>query len=349
MKRMLVGLLLGAGCLYFFVQEMNWVETQVILKNLRLPWVVAAIFLLVFEFVIRGIRWKIILRPLTESISLSTLIQAQMIGGTANTLLPLRLGEVIKPTLVSSKSTVSFITIAATAVMERVYDLLGMVSVLIFMVLFLQPDINPAPDQQILVDKLQLYGGIIGLIATLSMAIFFTLATKREEARPIFVWITNIAPKPIQDFFLRLFDGFIQGLGNSTDTKGLWQAGTWSVIMWLNGALAIYCLFQAFGLSLPFGAACFVGVAIALGVALPQAPGFVGVFHVAIENTLLLWGQDPQVAKSFALIFWMVSFVPVTLLGLIMATRWDIDWQEIIARRSDDESTPPTPALGPKG
>ena len=98
--------------------------------------------------------------------------------------------------------------------------------------------------------------------------------------------------------------------------------------MWLNGALAIYCLFQAFGLSLPFGAACFVGVAIALGVALPQAPGFVGVFHVAIENTLLLWGQDPQVAKSFALIFWMVSFVPVTLLGLIMATRWDIDWQE---------------------
>ena len=172
----------GCGLSVLFVQEMNWVETQVILNNLRLPWVVAAIFLLVFEFVVRGIRWKIILRPLTESISLSTLIQAQMIGGTANTLLPLRLGEVIKPTLVSSKSTVSFITIAATAVMERVYDLLGMVSVLIFMVLFLQPDINPAPDQQILVDKLQLYGGIIGLIATLSMAIFFTLATKRKLA-----------------------------------------------------------------------------------------------------------------------------------------------------------------------
>ena len=90
-----------------------------------------------------------------------------------------------------------------------------------------------------------------------------------------------------------------------------------------------------------------MGVAIALGVALPQAPGFVGVFHVAIENTLLLWGQDPQVAKSFALIFWMVSFVPVTLLGLILASRWDINWQQIIAHRSDVESTPPTPTSEP--
>ena len=347
MKRMLLGLLLGVGCLYFFIQEMNWTETQSILGNLSLPWVCAAVFLLVFEFVVRGIRWKIILRPLTEELPLSTLIQAQMIGGTANTLLPLRLGEVIKPTLVASKSKLTFISVTATAVMERVYDLLGMVSVLVFMVLFLQPDINPAPDQQILVDKLQLYGGIIGLIATIAMAIFFTLATKRNEARPIFVWITNIAPKPIQDFFLRLFDGFVQGLGNSTDTKGLWQAGSWSVLMWLNGALAIFCLFQAFGLTLPFGAACFMGVAIALGVALPQAPGFVGVFHVAIENTLLLWGQDPQVAKSFALIFWMVSFVPVTLLGLTMAARWNIDWQSIIARRSDVESTPPSPTSEP--
>ena len=106
--------------------------------------------------------------------------------------------------------------------------------------------------------------------------------------------------------------------------------------MWLNGAFAIFCLFKAFSLTLPFGAACFISVAIALSVALPQAPGFVGVFHVAIETTLLLWGQDPTIAKGFALIFWGVSFVPVTLIGVGFAFVEDIDWRGLTRHWRND-------------
>ena len=83
---------------------------------------------------------------------------------------------------------------------------------------------------------------------------------------------------------MRLFDGFVKGLGNSTDTSGLWISGMLSVGTWLNGAFAIFCLFKAFSLTLPFGAACFISVAI-LSVLRCRRPGFVGVFHVAIETT----------------------------------------------------------------
>ena len=61
-------------------------------------------------------------------------------------------------------------------------------------------------------------------------------------------------------------------------------------------------------MSHPFGAACFTGVAIALTVALPQAPGFVGVFHVAMQKTMILWGQGDADANGFAIVFWAVSF-----------------------------------------
>ena len=81
--------------------------------------------------------------------------------------------------------------------------------------------------------------------------------------------------------------------------------------------MAIYFLFQAFSLSLPPGAACFTAAAIALAVVLPQAPGFLGVFHIAMEKTMLLWEVDPHHAKGFAVVFWGVSFIPVTLLGLL--------------------------------
>ena len=110
--------------------------------------------------------------------------------------------------------------------------------------------------------------------------------------------------------------------------------------MWLNGALAIYCLFQAFSLPLGFGAACFTAVAIALTVAFPQAPGFIGVFHLAIEKTLLLWGMALAPAKGFALVFWAVSFIPVTLLGMIRLWKEGMDWN--VLREKHSKSSTPT-------
>jgi len=170
------------------------------------------------------------------------------------------------------------------------------------------------------------------------MGIFFFLASRQQNSRYVFETILSIAPRPIQRFFLHLFDGFINGLGNTKDIKGIWISGVISVGIWLNGALAIFALFQAFELDLPFGAACFVSVAIALTVALPQAPGFVGVFHVAIEKTLVLWGQSLLAAKGFALIFWAVSFLPVSLLGILFFAREKLNISELIERERSLQS-----------
>ena len=94
-------------------------------------------------------------------------------------------------------------------------------------------------------------------------------------------------------------------------------------------------MFKAFGFSLPFAAACFTGVAIALTVALPQAPGFIGVFHVAIEKTMVLWGVPDAESKSFALVFWGVSFVPVTLVGMTAMWREGLSMSDIKETASD--------------
>ena len=195
------------------------------------------------------------------------------------------------------------------------------------------PSVDGLENQE-LVYNLQFYGGIFGLFAALCMGIFFYLASQKESARGTFQRILFLAPPPLQNKFMELFDGFVTGLSNASDRSGFWQAAALSIWMWCNGALAIYCLFQAFSMSLPFGAACFVSVAIALTVALPQAPGFIGVFHVAMEKTMLLWGQAVAPAQGFALIFWGVSFIPVTILGLFAL------WSEGIALSEIQKKSP---------
>lgn len=333
-RALYVGLVFGLVALAYFVKGVNWQEIGDELKQIHLGWVAVSVALLLAEFAIRSWRWKILLRPVGKPTAFHDLFIAQVIGAACNTLLPLRAGEIVKPMVAARRTQQAFSTMAATAVMERVYDILGMVSVLCIMVLVLPSGVE-AMDNEHLVSNLKLYGGLFGAFAATCMAVFFVLASQEDRARNLYKAIISIAPKPIQNKLLHLFDGFVQGLANTRDRRGFWEAGCLSVVLWFNGALAIFCLFKAFGMSLGMGAACFVGVAIALTVALPQAPGFIGVFHIAIEKTLELWDQDTTPSKSFAIVFWAVSFIPITAVGLVSMWREGLDIADLHSASND--------------
>jgi glycosyltransferase 2 family protein len=199
--------------------------------------------------------------------------------------------------------------------------------------------IGASTEDLVLVDKLKLYGGALGAIAATSLGVFFVLVDRGVAARGTFARILTPAPPPVQRVFLKLFDGFLEGLGSTRDRVGLLQAGVLSLAIWFNGAAAIYCLFLAFELPLSFSAACFTAVAIAIAVVVPQAPGFLGTFHVVIEKTLVLWAVAATPAAAYAIVFWAVSFVPVTVAGLLAL------WHEGLTLGGLWQSVPTRPDL----
>ena len=328
-----IGLLVSTVALGYFISGIHIEELQEEFSKIRLLWVGVAIIILVFEFWLRAWRWHLILGPAEVDIPVFKLFTAQVIGATCNTLLPLRAGEIAKPLVAQRYTKAPFLKLIATTIMERVYDIMGMVFILMMMLLMAHPDTSNSTNAN-LVYNLQLYGGIFGIVAALCMVIFFVLASGNSTTRKIFERIVSIAPKPISNKLLEFFDVFVEGLASSTDRSSFWKAGLLSLWMWFNGSLAIYALFIAFDMPLPFGAAFFVSVAIALTVALPQAPGFAGVFHVAMEKTMLLWGQTEGPAEGFAIVFWAVSFLPVTIIGLLSLWREGLSLQSISSQES---------------
>mgnify|MGYP000129386577 CR=1 FL=1 len=314
-----IAVAISVVALGWFVAGVDWAPLWTTLADIRFGWVLAACVILVFEFVLRALRWRVLLRPLGVQARVSDLFAAQVVGAAANTLFPLRAGELAKPVVAAERTGRPLVEILATTVMERVFDLFGMVTVLVTMVLVL-PTVADGPEGE-LVRNLKIYGGAFGLFALVCLGIFFVLASGDDRARRIFELILKVAPPPVRRLFLGLFDGFVAGLGSARDLPALARAGALSVWMWFDGALAIWCLFQAFGMALPFGAACFTAVAIALTVAIPQAPGFLGVFHKAMEMTMVLWGQSDAAAQGFAIVFWAVSFMPVTAIGVVAMWR----------------------------
>lgn len=314
-----VAVVVSVSALAWFISGVDWAPLADALRQVRIGWVLAASAILVFEFVLRAVRWQVLLRPLGVQARATDLFAAQVVGAAANTLFPLRAGELAKPLVAAERTGRSFVEIIATTVMERVFDLFGMVSVLVAMVLVL-PTVADGPEGE-LVRNLKLYGGAFGGFALACLLVFFFLASGDARARRSFARILKLGPPQIRPMFMGLFDGFVSGLGSARDSAALLRAGALSVWMWFNGALAIWCLFQAFSMDLPFGAACFTAVAIALTVAIPQAPGFLGVFHKAMEMTMVLWGQSDAAAQGFAIVFWAVSFAPVTAIGVLAMWR----------------------------
>jgi hypothetical protein len=316
--RLLPGVVVSIGFTAWFLLGAHWEEVYAALAGVDLGLVLLSAAVLFTEFVVRTVRWKVLLRPLAPAAGLWRLFVATVIGMSLNVVLPFRAGDVARPWLGSRETGLGVLPLVTIAVIERVFDILGLVSVLLIMVLILPADAEAHGE---LVYNLKLYGGVFGVAGVGSMAVFLFLATREHAARSIFARIVALAPPPVANRFLQLFDGFVQGFASIRSVRALWEGGALSLLHWLNGAISIYVLFHAFDIDLPFAAACFMTVAIALTVALPQAPGFFGVFHVAIETTLVLWGLDPGPAQAFAIVFWAVSFVPVAAAGAVFSWR----------------------------
>ncbi len=310
--RLLPGIVVSLGFTLWFVARAHWAELGQALGGVDLRWVALSAVILFTEFVIRALRWKVLLWEIAPHARFWRLFVATTIGMALNVVLPFRAGDFARPWLGSRETNTPMLPLFTVAVIERVFDILGLLSVFLLMLAVLPPQAEAHGE---LVTNLKLYGSAFGVAGVLGLGTFLALAAQEARARATFVRLASLAPGPVANKFITLFDGFVGGLSSVRSGKHLVQAALLSMLHWFNGSLSIYALMHAFGITLPFASACFTTVAIALTVALPQAPGFFGVFHVAIEKTLVLWGQDAGPAQAFAIIFWGVSFLPITTVG----------------------------------
>ena len=95
----------------------------------------------------------------------------------------------------------------------------------------------------------------------------------------------------------------------------------------LNGA-SFWLGFVALKISAPFSAAIFLQSIVALGVALPSSPGFFGFFEAAALVALPVYGVSRTLALSWALGYHVLSFIPITVIGIAYLVRLGIHFRD---------------------
>jgi uncharacterized protein (TIRG00374 family) len=232
-------------------------------------------------------------------------------------ILPLRIGEFVRPWLLARETGVRTSAAFGTVVIERAIDFTT-VAIIGAAVLFFHTQTLPA---WVRTGATVLAGlGLIPFVLTLAVRIDED-RTLRAASRGL-----GVLPEAAAERVLDVLAQLARGLGALRGTRDVLMVALHSVLLWGVVITFPFALgFPAFGIELSAGEAILAVyttlVFTALAVAAPAAPGFFGVYHFACREALALFGVPAAVAVGYGTVLHLTYWVPVTLAGLISLMR----------------------------
>jgi uncharacterized protein (TIRG00374 family) len=319
--RALLGLAVSGLFIWLLIRYsgINWAESWAYIRAANVPLLCFSAFAATLIFAIRVPRWRIILpqQPGGYRLPFQPLFESIIIGQMMTNVVPGRAGELARPYVLSRKQPVPFSTGVASVVVDRVFD--GIVVLLLLMVAMLDPTFpKGATLNGRSVASFALLG-TIGLIVGLTG--LFMLVLFPERFIGIARWIARHTVPRFEEPVAGFFDRFAHGLTILRDPRRFLLAFVWTLVHWLVCAGSYWIGYRAVGLEAPFMSALFVQTLIVLAVALPQAPGFIGVFETVAILGLSVYGVPKEVAAAWAIAYHVASYIPVTVLGIIYSIR----------------------------
>ena len=250
----------------------------------------------------RGMRWRVLLE---EKLGATRLFWITNISYYLSNILPLRIGELGRVYLVTRKSEVTGMQALSTALLERMLDVVT-VFVMLFLVLPLIPEHGLVTSMSYL---------IVGLVIVLIVSLF-VIASKRKTVAKVMGLMTQRLGTRIGGVINDAFDKFFESI-DIVRGRRVVLAGVWCIIVWIFSVLATYSLLLGFVPELQLYDAIFVTSLLALGIALPSVPAGVGIWEASAVAALAVLGVNKEIALAFAIVFHVIVFVKMAILGMI--------------------------------
>jgi hypothetical protein len=309
---------LTAALMAFFLRSADLSSVWSEISRARLELVVAGLAANAVSYVIRVGRWQRLLAPIGQ-VGFGAAAHATVIGFATTALLPGRLGEVLRPYLLARRQRLSVSAALATIVLERLLDLIAVVMLLGVFLLFFSSDLPQADDQVLAALR---GGGIIAACgAALALILIVVAARAPGRIAAVAQRIAGALPERVGSAVGGFLTKFHAGLGIARQPGRFLLAFAWSFPLWLCVCVSAWCVCQAFGIALPPSGSLPVMVMMVLGVAVPTPAGL-GSFHAAVQVGVTSFYAAPvDAAVGAALVLHLVSFGPVTLLGIIWMAR----------------------------
>jgi uncharacterized protein (TIRG00374 family) len=291
---------------------------------------ITASLVALFAYWLRSLRWQFILRPVGH-VRHSSVLLTTAVGYAALSLLPARMGDLIRPLLLARREKIPASASLASILTERVFDLWSVV--LFFLVFIIWPPHMSNLDEQAQhsLEVLSLSGYVVGaglLVGTFILLGLFRYQERFVEllTRPV-AWIKESWRQPATNFL----NHFLDGLRVLQRPRDLIITTVASIFMWYVICWQVRFTLLAFGIDLPLRAAYLIVTMAVIGLAVPT-PGGVGGFHKATQiGMTLFFGIGLNEATGIAIAYHAICFVPITIIGLLCLPLLGVNLREVEA------------------
>ncbi len=272
-------------------------------------WLLPALAALAFSVLVKAVRWRLLFPPATRP-PVGATTRALLVGYFFNNVLPARAGEAVRVLALHRDAGTSRAEALATAVSERIYDILALL-VLLFAAAPFLPEVT----------WLRSAAWLALVIVAATLALFVVLA--RWGERPLRFLLRPLARLPRVDDERLDFAAasLVRGLSGLHRPRLAALAFAVTLGSWLVLAASFWLAMAGFDLGTGFDAALLVVVATNLAMIIPSSAAAVGVFEAATLVALGAYGVDDSRALAYAVVLHALNFFPFILMGLYLVHR----------------------------
>jgi glycosyltransferase 2 family protein len=327
--RSAIGIALSAVLLWWTLRDVSLTTVWAELSHASLSLFLLSALCATLIFPLRARRWQTILEPVAPNQPMGALWRATAVGMMTNNLVPARAGEIARAYALTRQTGVPFATSIASLAVDRLFDMV--VLLLLGVAAFFDPAF-PRDARIAGQSRGDLAQGSVVLVVVLLVGLYALAFFPGYVVRIFEVFARRISPA-LEARGKSVLIRFSDGLSVLRHPGRFAAVFAWTVAHWLLNALGFWLGFKAVGIHLPFSAALFLQTLIAVGVALPSAPGFFGVFEKFATVGLAIYGVSASQATSWAIGFHILSFIPITLIGMWYFARLGLHMKDINTAR----------------
>jgi uncharacterized protein (TIRG00374 family) len=309
--RLIIGCLIGVLFLYLAGRKVDFSLMWAAFTKVNYGFVLLAVPVIFFSHLLRALRWRYLMDPI-KRVDVASLFSALLIGYMANILMPAHLGELLRAYVLGKKREVSASSTFATIVVERIIDIFALLLLMVFAVL-----LYPFPEW---INR----AGYAMLVGTVGLFVFLILLKRHfvsfERSLTLFF---RPLPQAWQVKLTRGIRSFVVGIMPLRRGWDYPVVAVLSLAIWGCYGFIIHLVLHAFDFvsvyHLPWSTSLIVLVITTLGIVVPSSPGYVGTYHWLCQTALAMYGVPAGPALSFAILTHGVNFLPVLIVGLILA------------------------------
>ena len=353
-KKLVISLLIGVSfsvvTLWFAFQNIPLKDLVKYVQTVNYLWLIPSLAIGLFSFIIRVIRWHLIINSTDSKAPFKLVYHTLMTGFMLNCILPGRIGEIARPIILKNQSDTPFSTGLATIVTERVFDITALITIFAFLLssVKIDPDLVVTfGGYKITADILSgVFSGIMKLSVLLITGIIMVnikpirgLIIRMTLGIPPFLFFLNQNYKkavyhkiavPISG----MIENFSGGFKLLNSPVKIITCIVLSYAVWITQALSYYLISLGCpGIGLSFLEISTVMVIICFAISLPSVPGFWGLWEAGGIFALAVFSVARSSAAGYTLINHVLQIVPVIIVGGISAFIIGININQLYTKR----------------